>query len=1235
MSLGEKIIVMNKNSYLLLFVIIAIFSNSSYALNGDLGLLTDPSVDGSSDHPWLIEDFADFQSFCNDSSKWAANEHVRLEVDLNLDPELQGRQIYNKAPIAGDNDSTAIHLQGPGYYGYFDGNGHTISNLNISGHDYCGLFGVTFAGAIISNLGVINVNILCADSSTCLGGLVGQNSGTISKCYSTGLIKGTSGSHLTATAHIGGLVGWNEAGSVSNSYSTAAVIGGAHLGGLVGVLNGGSIDKCYSSGAIASWYYSYPFIGGLAATNNGGTVTNSVWNIQSSGLTASAAGNPATDAQMKDINIFLNAGWDFDFSDSDIADWYIGGQGYPLLYYKDSLSGAGTETNPYIITNLIDFYIFTYPYSAGKYWSAGVYIRLDADLDLAGLNYAKAPIAADIDNINNDFQGIAYAGCFDGNGHIISNLSVSGHDYCNLFGKTATASSISNLGVINVNISGRNFRGALVGENSGTINNCYSTGLVGSAVTWCFSCGGLVGKNLEGKIINCYSQASVTGNDNSNKYGGLVGENLAGVISNCYSTGAVNGFSSSEFLGGLVGTDNFGTIINCYSTSSVTARQTSRNLGGLIGGGYKSSISNCSSTGLVTAGNESSSLGGLAGKVMKTNISVCYSASSVEGGSSCSRLGGFMGESIDCGINNCYSTGSVSCGQSTYLGGFAGENYGPDGIVSNCYSTGAVSCGLSASYLGGLIGENANAKVINCYCTGAVYGGALGNSCLGGLVGSNSYGMVLNCFWDVDTCGITVSDGGIGLPTAQMQNENNFLNASWDFSFADGDAAQWQMGSVDGYPLLLWALPGTGTEGDPFIISSLADFQKFCKPAQADLYWAAGVYTRLETDLNLDPLLPCRQSYSHSPIAPDTDSNSVSFQGIAYSGHFDGNGHTISKLTINGNDYCGLFGKTDAGCEISNLAVVDVSITGLNYLGGLVGFNRNSGITDCYSIGLIAGGNDCRNFGGLVGYNGNSDISNCYFVGSVTGGDSCYSFGGLIGEGYNSDINNCYFSGMVTVNDASHHLGGLLGASVGGAIKNCYSTGSVACGGNAVNCGGLVGWNKKNAISNCYSICNMTGPDSAYLGGMIGRNIDGAVSNCYSVGLITTGGNSISPGGFVGYSSNAVVGCFWDTETSGMTTSASGTGLRTAEMQDRKNFLIANWDFNAELDNGTDNIWHMPYQATGFPMLWWQRDIPGDTMGSYGVDMHDFAELSKCWLNTGGADISDLIVLAQNWLADK
>ncbi|TEU00350.1 MAG: hypothetical protein E3J30_02710, partial [Anaerolineales bacterium] len=128
--------------------------------------------------------------------------------------------------------------------------------------------------------------------------------------------------------------------------------------------------------------------------------------------------------------------------------------------------------------------------------------------------------------------------------------------------------------------------------------------------------------------------------------------------------------------------------------------------------------------------------------------------------------------------------------------------------------------------------------------------------------------------------------------------------------------------------------------------------------------------------------------------------------------------------------------------------------------------------------------------------------------------------------------------------------------------------------------GGLVGFNHVSTVSNSYSTCNVTG--NTDVGGLVGDNW-GVVSNSYSSGYVTDGG------GLVGANWGTVSNSFWDTETSGQSTSDGGTGKTTAEMQDIATFSGAGWDITAVAPGSTNTTytWNIVDDET-YPFLSWQ-----------------------------------------------
>ena len=155
----------------------------------------------------------------------------------------------------------------------FEGNSHTISNLNIDRFlttNEVGLFGRVGSQARINGVGLINVNVR---ANWAVGGLVGfNNRGVISNSYVTGSVRGNYG-------RTGGLVGLNSNGSIANSYAVVLIRGGAlGAGGLVGS-NHGRITDSYAMGSIEGM----SAVGGLVGNSYGGSITNSYATSEVSG----------------------------------------------------------------------------------------------------------------------------------------------------------------------------------------------------------------------------------------------------------------------------------------------------------------------------------------------------------------------------------------------------------------------------------------------------------------------------------------------------------------------------------------------------------------------------------------------------------------------------------------------------------------------------------------------------------------------------------------------------------------------------------------------------------------------------------------------------------------------------------------------------------------------------------------------------------------------------------------
>jgi hypothetical protein len=209
-------------------------------------------------------------------------------------------------------------------------------------------------------------------------------------------------------------------------------------------------------------------------------------------------------------------------------------------------------------------------------------------------------------------------------------------------------------------------------------------------------------------------------------------------------------------IGALVG-ENWGAVRNSYSSGVVTGADC---VGGLVGGSAGSVGNSYSAAGVVGHWD----VGGLVGCIdSRGSVTASYSLGDVTGEWA---VGGLVGGNLGGSVALSYSAASVT--GDDYVGGLVGDN---QGSVSNSYSTGRVT---GEWYVGGLVGDNDyTGSVSNAYSTGSV----AGYSFAGGLVGAN-WGAVENSFWNIETSGMTGSDGGTGKTNAAMQDIATFTDTS-------------------------------------------------------------------------------------------------------------------------------------------------------------------------------------------------------------------------------------------------------------------------------------------------------------------------------------------------------------------------------------------------------------------------------------------------------------------------
>ena len=198
-----------------------------------------------------------------------------------------------------------------------------------------------------------------------------------------------------------------------------------------------------------------------------------------------------------------------------------------------------------------------------------------------------------------------------------------------------------------------------------------------------------------------------------------------------------------------------------------------------------------------------------------------------------------------------------------------------------------------------------------------------------------------------------------------------------------------------------------------------------------------------------------------TPIGTDYDN--------AYTGTFDGGGHTIMGLTVTTNyQYVGLFGRLGEAGTVKNVVMEGVNNHSLGYAGGVAGFSWGGTIENCSVSGSVSG-TICA--GGVVGIQWEASITGCSSSATVKG---MVQVGGVAGEtNSGATMAACYATGNVTIEiDPINNIlgGGLVGFNAGSSVLACYATGNVTSTGSStgnVYIGGFLGGNY-TTVTACY-----------------------------------------------------------------------------------------------------------------------------------------------------------------------
>ena len=346
------------------------------------------------------------------------------------------------------------------------------------------------------------------------------------------------------------------------------------------------------------------------------------------------------------------------------------------------------------ISSTADLVVFSRSCARESY-SVGVRFVLTADLDISGTGFESVPY---------------FAGDFDGGGHCISGLSLTGAgSRLGLFRQIAEGAAVHDLKVSGsvLPTGTREYIGGLAGVNAGTIKNCSFSGEVRGVN----DVGGLVGLN-SGNMSGCSFEGLVCG---EHQVGGVVGAN-AGVLFNCENRGAVNteeitpsaerrfdlaSLSQDDFvdltnIGGVAG-ENTGALRFCRSAGEVGFRYTGYNVGG-VAGKNSGSVDNCRNEGSVEGRRD---VGGVVGQ------SIPYAAWELEEGKlkDLERAIGAMNGLLGSASNTIGSLNGAMASQLESMKSFSTQ------AMSAASQLLSASAGQTANYLAGITVDPATGEI--------------------------------------------------------------------------------------------------------------------------------------------------------------------------------------------------------------------------------------------------------------------------------------------------------------------------------------------------------------------------------------------------------------------------------------------------------------------------------------------------------------------------------------------
>ena len=559
---------------------------------------------GTKEEPWLIENAEQLA-------------YLAQQVNNGTDYERAHFLLVSDLDLSG-NEWTPIGTYRKPFWGGFDGGGHTITGMTITGNrDYVGLFGechnFTAASSYIKSVTVKRANI---SGRNFVGAIAGEGA-NISDCYS---IENT----ICANRCVGGICG-SLTGNISGCYNSSSVSGNSTAGGIMGsasyngIVGNGVVQYCYNIGAVTVRQQDSSVGGITGASANRYDISNCL-NCGKITGNGKNVGGIAGSTDSNYMNFIGNCYYNSDLNNAGVGEgasdkviplttsqlcgalpegldstiWKEGSVDTSTAKATDTGSRFGTATGTYINltkvakigeTKTASVPVYNYVTTNGDDWDIYTLITTAEEFAAIGWDTAKWSgnyvLGKDIDVSGVQLSSIGdpgtpYTGKFSGDGHTIGHVNMTGNclglfgGIGNINGQIAESGKVMLLAANGVIVSTSNTEtGGICGNLSvGEIYGCSFTGTVKG-----YTAGGICSNAGQNTIISqCFFAGDVQGEYYA---AGICGYSPFKVIDHCISIAAV---TSDKDCAGIVNSGDYGTT-NCYFNNDICKADDKHNLG--------------------------------------------------------------------------------------------------------------------------------------------------------------------------------------------------------------------------------------------------------------------------------------------------------------------------------------------------------------------------------------------------------------------------------------------------------------------------------------------------------------------------------------------------------------------------------------------------------------------------------------------------------------------------------